>query len=94
MSRPLYVQRAVLVRSQQLRFQSPSRDDADAKNQPPPPPSLKMALGALRQSMSFKPLLGAFRGQSLQKLFQQSPEELVLALALYVVDHPARLHRC
>lgn len=53
-----------------------------------------MVLGALRQSMSFKPLLGAFRGQSLRKLFQQSPEELVLALALYVVNGPARLHRC
>ena len=53
-----------------------------------------MVLGALRQSMSFKPLLGAFRGQSLRKIFQQSPEELVLALALYVVVHPARPSRC
>lgn len=53
-----------------------------------------MVLGALRQSMSLRPLLGAFRGQSLRKLFQQSPEELVLALALYAAHHLARLHRC
>lgn len=29
--------------------------------------------------------MGAFRGQSLRRLFRQSPEELVLAVVLYVL---------
>ncbi|KAI0472544.1 hypothetical protein GGR56DRAFT_569675 [Xylariaceae sp. FL0804] len=39
-------------------------------------------LRALRQGLDFRPLFRSFRGQGLKKLYRQSPEELVLAIAL------------
>ncbi|KAI5926992.1 tpr domain-containing protein [Camillea tinctor] len=47
-------------------------------------PSTKLLLRALRQSFSFRPLLDAIRGQSLRSLYQQSPEEVVLAIIILI----------
>jgi hypothetical protein len=72
----------VILHVEQIRRQS----SGGKKFSEPQPPSSSstLLLRALRQSLSLRPLLGAFRGQSLRRLFRQSPEELVIALALYV----------
>ncbi|KAI1389785.1 TPR domain-containing protein [Hypoxylon trugodes] len=70
---------AIIHIVQQQRYQSSSHEPTEQK--PPLPPS-KLLLRALKQGLSFRPLLSAFRGQSLRSLFRQSPEELVLAIAL------------
>lgn len=65
-----------------------SRDGGDSPSRAQPPPSpprgrlqifrlLFRALGG-----SFKSLFTPFRGQTLRKLFQSNPEELILALAV------------
>jgi hypothetical protein len=73
-------QALVIVRVQQLRCQSTgSKKFVEGQ---PPTPSSTLLLRALRESLSLRPLIGAFRGQSLQRLYRQSPEELVIALAL------------
>ncbi|KAI1778316.1 TPR domain-containing protein [Hypoxylon cercidicola] len=64
---------------QQSRRLSSSRG-VNEPNSPMPPS--KLLLRALRQSLSFRPVIGAFRGQSLRSLFRQSPEELVIAIVL------------
>ncbi|XXH03552.1 hypothetical protein Hte_009957 [Hypoxylon texense] len=64
---------------QQRRPLSSSRDANEPK--PPMPPS-KLLFRALKQGLSFRPIISAFRGQSLRKLFRQSPEELVLAIII------------
>ncbi|KAK3684879.1 hypothetical protein B0T22DRAFT_499980 [Podospora appendiculata] len=78
--------------SRQCRFQSMSsgrRDkhsynedpSRDPKAPPPPRPSIaRLIFTALWDS--FKHPASAFRGQTLKKLFQQSPEELVLAIVV------------
>ncbi|KAK9421541.1 putative TPR domain-containing protein [Seiridium unicorne] len=70
----------VLLRCQQTRHQSSG--GKKFPEQQPPSSSSALLLRALRQSLSIRPLIGAFRGQSLQRLYRQSPEELVIALAL------------
>ncbi|KAI6092320.1 TPR domain-containing protein [Hypoxylon rubiginosum] len=67
---------------QQRRFLSSERDVNEPK--PPLPPS-KLLLRVLRQGLSFRPIISAFRGQSVRTLFRQSPEELVLAIILLCV---------
>lgn len=69
----------VLLHVQQKRYQS---DGGRKFSEQPPAPSAALLLRAVRQSLSLRPLAGAFRGQSLQRLYRQSPEELVIALAL------------
>ncbi|KAI1140404.1 hypothetical protein F5Y05DRAFT_378274 [Hypoxylon sp. FL0543] len=66
-------------RHQQRRHQSSAGEPNGPK--PPLPPS-RLLLRALRQGLSLRPILSAFRGQSLRSLFRQSPEELVLAIIL------------
>ncbi|KAK3327815.1 hypothetical protein B0T19DRAFT_400633 [Cercophora scortea] len=79
--------------SRQCRFQSTTssgrrdkhsynEDPTQDPNAPPPPrPSMaRLIFKALWDS--FKHPASAFRGQSLKKLFQQSPEELVLAIVV------------
>ncbi|KAI0134421.1 TPR domain-containing protein [Xylariales sp. AK1849] len=66
---------------QQRRHQS-SSGGRKISEQKPPVPSTKLLLHALRQSLTLRPLLGAFRGQNLRKLYRQSPEELVIAIVL------------
>ncbi|ETS81309.1 hypothetical protein PFICI_06311 [Pestalotiopsis fici W106-1] len=73
-------QTLVILRSHQVRCQS-TGGKKFAEGQPPTSSST-LLLRALRQSLSLRPLVGAFRGQSLQRLYRQSPEELVIALAL------------
>ncbi|KAH8193519.1 hypothetical protein TruAng_012316 [Truncatella angustata] len=75
-----YTEALVIVRLQQTRSQSTG--GKKFSDQPPPTPSGSLLLRALRQSLSLRPLIGAFRGQNLQRLYRQSPEELVIALAL------------
>ncbi|KAI1107123.1 TPR domain-containing protein [Jackrogersella minutella] len=67
---------------QQRRHQS---SEQKPKEQKPPMPPKKLFLRFLRDSLRIRPLLGAFRGQSLRSLFEQSPEELVLAIILLTV---------
>lgn len=71
-------------------FTPPGRQPPDGKQfqATTPPPSLGQILrSALR-------LPNLFRGQNLKTLFRQSPEELVLALALQVTPWPSTLPRC
>ncbi|KAI0885645.1 uncharacterized protein GGS22DRAFT_131864 [Annulohypoxylon maeteangense] len=68
---------------QQTRLQSSNSHESD--KQKPPLPPLRLLLRALRQSLSLRPIIGAFRDQSLRSLFRQSPEELVLAIILLCV---------
>ena len=87
----------VLYRTQQSsRYQSSSPDKRSAgQKQPTPTPSLGVILRALRDGFRFRPLLSAFRGQSLRSLYRQSPEELVMALILYVFSRgDLRLATC
>ncbi|KAI0171604.1 TPR domain-containing protein [Pestalotiopsis sp. NC0098] len=74
----------VILRVHQVRYQSTGgKKFTEGQPQGQPPTSSSSALlRALRQSLSLAPLVGAFRGQSLQRLYRQSPEELVIALAL------------
>ncbi|KAI1425073.1 TPR domain-containing protein [Xylaria sp. FL1777] len=65
----------------QKRRQSSSSGGNPSEQTPPMPPS-KLIFRALRQGLSFRPLLSAFRGQNLRNLFRQSPEELVVAIVL------------
>ncbi|KAI1808120.1 TPR domain-containing protein [Daldinia bambusicola] len=64
---------------QQRRHQSSSNEPT---RQVPPLPPAKLLLRALKQSLSFRPLVSALRGQSLGSLYRQSPEELVIAIIL------------
>ncbi|RYP55381.1 hypothetical protein DL768_000136 [Monosporascus sp. mg162] len=73
------------------RHQSSSANQKPPEQKPPTPP-FRLILGALRQSLSFRPILSAFRGESLRSLFRQSPEELVLAIVLSVL--PSRMFIC
>ncbi|KAI1473710.1 TPR domain-containing protein [Daldinia eschscholtzii] len=76
----IYPSEAALIRSlQQSRHQSSSNEP---NRQTPPLPTPKLLIRALRQSLSFRPLVSAFRGQSLRSLYRQSPEELVIAIIL------------
>lgn len=76
----------IIANSQQIRFQSStSEPESNKQKQPPPPPSFRLLLRALRQSLSLRPIIGAFRDQSLRSLFRQSPEELVIAIILLSV---------
>lgn len=65
-------------------FTPPGRPPPDGqRSQTTPPPSVGQILrSALR-------LPNLFRGQNLKTLFRQSPEELVLALALQVTPSPS-----
>ncbi|KAI0479735.1 TPR domain-containing protein [Xylaria cf. heliscus] len=65
----------------QKRRESSSTNKSAGEQKPPMPPS-KLILRALRQGLSFRPLLRAFSGQSLRTIFRQSPEELVIAILL------------
>ncbi|KAI1502795.1 TPR domain-containing protein [Biscogniauxia marginata] len=65
----------------QRRHQS-SASGQHAQEEKPPTSSSKLLLRALRQSFSLRPLVGALRGQTLRSLYRQSPEELVIAIAL------------
>lgn len=74
----------------QKRFESSSSNtssDGQRGQRRPPrlPPQLtrEQLIGALRQAISLRPLRHAFHGQSLRKLYRQSPEELVLAILMY-----------
>ncbi|KAI0550036.1 TPR domain-containing protein [Xylaria curta] len=71
----------VIIQFLQRRRQSTSTDKNATEQIPPMPPS-KLILRALRQGLSFRPLLSAFRGQNLRTLFRQSPEELVIAILI------------
>ena len=83
----------VLYRTQQSRYQSSSPDKRSARQNPPTPtPSLGEILRALRDGLSFRPLLSSFKGQSLSSLYRQSPEELVMALILCVFSLFQFLH--
>ncbi|KAI1418668.1 TPR domain-containing protein [Hypoxylon sp. FL1857] len=74
---------AAIIRAlQQWRHQSSTREPNEQK--PPLPPS-RLLLRALRQGLSLRPILSAFRGQNLRSLFRQSPEELVIAIILLSV---------
>ncbi|KAI8962836.1 TPR domain-containing protein [Daldinia sp. FL1419] len=64
---------------QQWRHQSSS---SEPDRQVVSPPPSKVLIRALKESLSFRPLFKAFRGQSLRSLFRQSPEELVIAIIL------------
>ena len=66
------------------RRESSSSGKNATEQQPPLPPS-KLIFRAIRQGLSFRPLLQAFRGQNLRTLFRQSPEELVIAIIMYVI---------
>ncbi|KAI1494991.1 hypothetical protein F5X96DRAFT_665193 [Biscogniauxia mediterranea] len=66
----------------QKRHQSSTSNGGPQHQQNPPTPSTKLLWRALRQSFSFRPLASAIRGQSLKSLYRQSPEELVIAIAL------------
>ncbi|RYP35050.1 hypothetical protein DL767_003955 [Monosporascus sp. MG133] len=81
----------ILYSVRSRRHQSSSANQKPPQQKPPTPP-FRLILGALRQSLSFRPILGAFRGQSLRSLFRQSPEELVLAIFLSVL--PSRVLAC
>ncbi|KAK8042262.1 hypothetical protein PG993_006785 [Apiospora rasikravindrae] len=70
------------TRLQQKRYQSAGSEKESKFQAKPEPPTLGTLFRALRQSFSLRPLMGAFRGQSLRKLFRQSPEELVIAVVL------------
>ncbi|KAI2638939.1 TPR domain-containing protein [Hypomontagnella submonticulosa] len=70
---------AVTRSFQQRRHESSSHK---ANEQQPPLPPSRLLLRALRQGLTLRPILSAFRGQSLRSLFRQSPEELVLAIIL------------
>ncbi|KAI1364917.1 TPR domain-containing protein [Xylaria arbuscula] len=63
------------------RRQSSSSGKNTTEQQPPLPPS-KLIFRAMRQGLSFRPLLNAFRGRNLRNLFRQSPEELVIAILI------------
>ncbi|KAI0179121.1 TPR domain-containing protein [Hypoxylon sp. FL1284] len=64
----------------QQKRQLSSPRDANATQ--PPMSSFRLFLRAVRQGLSLRPIVSAFRGQSLRTLFRQSPEELVLAIIL------------
>ncbi|KAI0601237.1 hypothetical protein F4775DRAFT_589452 [Biscogniauxia sp. FL1348] len=66
----------------QKRHQSSTSKGGPQQQQNPPTPSTKLLWRALRQSFSLRPLAGAIRGHSLKSLYRQSPEELVIAIAL------------
>ncbi|KAI1093201.1 TPR domain-containing protein [Rostrohypoxylon terebratum] len=81
---------AVIANSRQTRWESSASSPESNKQKPPPPPpppppSFRLLLRALRQSLSLRPIIGAFRDQSLRSLFRQSPEELVIAIILLSV---------
>ncbi|KAI0386625.1 TPR domain-containing protein [Hypomontagnella monticulosa] len=73
---------AIIYSLQQKRHQSSSDKAKEQKPPQPPLPPSKLLLRVLRQSLTFRPIFSAFRGQSLRSLFRQSPEELVLAIIL------------
>lgn len=79
-----HIESSITYRLQQRRYQS-SSPNKKPDEQKPPPPSFPSILRALRQSFSFRPLFSAFRGQNLRTLFRQSPEELTIALVLFVI---------
>ncbi|KAI0521835.1 TPR domain-containing protein [Xylaria bambusicola] len=70
-----------ILRLLHKRHQSSSAGKNATDQQPPMPPS-KLIFRALRQGLSFRPLLHAIRGQNLRTLFRQSPEELVIAIII------------
>ncbi|OTA96368.1 hypothetical protein M434DRAFT_116655 [Hypoxylon sp. CO27-5] len=70
---------AIIHNLQQRRHQSSAREPNEQKL--PLPPS-KLLLRALREGLSLRPILSAFRSQSLRSVFRQSPEELVIAIIL------------
>ncbi|KAH9900141.1 TPR domain-containing protein [Xylariomycetidae sp. FL2044] len=69
---------------QQKRKRSNDTKRGASEPEPPMPPG-KLMLRALRQSLSFRPIFSAFRGQNLRALFRQSPEELVLAIIILCI---------
>jgi hypothetical protein len=72
------------LRVQQLRSYSSPREGKRPAPQEQRPLTWGEAFAAIRQSLNFGPLFNAFRGSNLRRLYRQSPEELVIALALYV----------
>ncbi|ORY59456.1 TPR domain-containing protein [Pseudomassariella vexata] len=75
----------VFVSVQQQRYESSERHKASEGRgfkEPPPKVTLRLLLRALRQNFNFRALTSAFRGQNLRNLYRQSPEELVLAVAI------------
>ncbi|KAK8048790.1 hypothetical protein PG994_010520 [Apiospora phragmitis] len=76
-SRLASAEHIAVARLQQKRYQSSGDERGSNFQTKPEPPTLKTLLRALRQSFSLRPLMGAFRGQSLRRLFRQSPEEMV-----------------
>ncbi|KAI2473258.1 hypothetical protein F4781DRAFT_227607 [Annulohypoxylon bovei var. microspora] len=75
---------AIINNFQQRRLKSSTSSDESNKQKPPLPP-LRLLLRALRQSLSLRPIIGAFRNQSFRSLYRQSPEELVIAIILLCV---------
>ncbi|OTB09116.1 hypothetical protein M426DRAFT_132798 [Hypoxylon sp. CI-4A] len=74
---------AITPSLQQCRHKSSSSPSSQKPNeQKPPLPPSNLLFRALKQSLSLRPILGAFRGQSLRSLYRQSPEETVLAIIL------------
>ncbi|KAI1211792.1 uncharacterized protein F4807DRAFT_402894 [Annulohypoxylon truncatum] len=74
----------IFLNVQQSRQES-SKSSQESNKQIPPLPPFRLLLRALRQSLSLRPIIGAFRDQSLRSLFRQSPEELVIAIILLCV---------
>ncbi|KAH8671024.1 hypothetical protein BX600DRAFT_509734 [Xylariales sp. PMI_506] len=92
-SRPLFCSTApatqrsdtiLFVALQQRRHQSssPVPQRPGEKQQKQQPSSSATLLRVLRQGLTFRPLINAFRGQGFRRLYRQSPEELILAIVI------------
>lgn len=77
------VESLAALRIQNRSHQVSSSAGKKKPGQQPPEQTPAQLSGFLRQTMSFAPLRNAFRGQTLRRLYRQSPEELIVALALY-----------
>ncbi|GAP89562.1 putative TPR domain-containing protein [Rosellinia necatrix] len=75
----------VILRFLQRRHQSSSPQKGAAGQKPPPPSSKELLRALVRQGLDFRPLMNAFTGPGLRKLFHQSPEELVLAIIILIL---------
>lgn len=72
-----------VLSAQQRRYESTSKTTENRRNpEPQKPPTMKEILVIIRQLFNFRPLINAFRGTTIKKLYRQSPEELVLAIVL------------
>ncbi|KAK2065196.1 TPR domain-containing protein [Colletotrichum caudatum] len=76
---------ATLCRHNQLRQQSTSKSayNGPKKSNPPaPPPPPPSQTRQLWRAISFRSLLTSMKPQGMKKMFKESPEELILALAI------------